>query len=611
MLDKQVQIYMLDTGHLYTDKERELHDYNAKVRQERRFYRALQDEIKRIFKDEFEINEDQFKDIIKGNTKKIEANVHKTAVFTVKRHNEDGKVEKTEEELTLGEFLVRYDEYEEQICNLRQEAKVSKQMLLDEIATRDQSTPRQVRTEDIKDSNIIATFESELTRTIDAKTNELTTNIFTLQVYYYGVFEDAMLHGVDWNGEHYVYFTSSAGMIRKKRGLFIKESLWNRKQKQLTCGLTLDMINSKGGCNTNKYLSYLALTNSATEIWEDFDIDKAIVVPDYEATVHGEVDFIDDLDYSITRQEGDYEINHIDGAGMVLPGYFPKTTMIRLPWIKGLISPFSYDEFIKEKGGTSKITDIWGLEHDIFEEDIQVIFTKSQMKMAKYYDSWDQYKQMFKEYGCHACLTNEEEEFIKNATINYQMLQQLVDCTDEELDQLVYRSSHRIEDVCKNLDTIKEVMGVNRHDDDVTPLQKSFKIYPQLLMDTYTKDTLRDLKDSLVKQARAGKLAVNGKYTFVLPDFYAACEYWFLGIEHPNGLLKSSEVFCKLFSRAPELVCLRSPSLYHETPVRENVAFKTGDPEHDARVDEIGRWFDTKGIYTSVNDLITRILQLD
>ena len=40
------------------------------------------------------------------------------------------------------------------------------------------------------------------------------------------------------------------------------------------CGLTIDDINKKGGNNPNKHLAYMALANSATDVWKEFDIDK-------------------------------------------------------------------------------------------------------------------------------------------------------------------------------------------------------------------------------------------------------------------------------------------------------------------------------------------------
>ena len=53
--------------------------------------------------------------------------------------------------------------------------------------------------------------------------------------------------------------------------------------------------------------------------------------------------------------------------------------------------------------------------------------------MYKYYSSWEEYKLWFHLYNCKVGFTNEEEEHIKDATINYQMLQSLTDFTEEEL----------------------------------------------------------------------------------------------------------------------------------------------------------------------------------
>ena len=48
------------------------------------------------------------------------------------------------------------------------------------------------------------------------------------------------------------------------------------------CGLSIESINEQGGMNINKFLAYLALCNSATDEWKNFDIDKSIVVDDME-----------------------------------------------------------------------------------------------------------------------------------------------------------------------------------------------------------------------------------------------------------------------------------------------------------------------------------------
>ena len=60
-----------------------------------------------------------------------------------------------------------------------------------------------------------------------------------------------IFNGFEYQGEKYIYFTSSAGQIRTKKVVFIKESLWQKHEKTIMCGLTIDAINAKGGNNPN------------------------------------------------------------------------------------------------------------------------------------------------------------------------------------------------------------------------------------------------------------------------------------------------------------------------------------------------------------------------
>lgn len=352
------------------------------------------------------------------------------------------------------------------------------------------------------------------------------------------------------------------------------------------------------------------MANSATDLWEEFDIDRCIVIDDFETQVWGTFDFIDEKDYSIIRKTDYVPVPHTDGAGMILPMTFgvpQKNTMVRLPWIKGLLGVFDFVRFIQEHNYSPVIKDIYGTEHNVIEEHIQIILTKSQFKMAKHYDNFEQYKKWFKQYGCTAGRCNIEEDRIKNAKINYQMLQTLTDISDEEIDQLTSISANRIRNICNSEETIKDILGITPYNLHPTPFQEAVKLYPALLNDSYATDVLREIKDSLLKKYRSGKLEIEGKYTFVLPDFYAACEYWFGHIENPKGLLQDGEVFCWLTRKTGKVDCLRSPHLYKEHAVRFNIANQVyGD-----RATEIRRWFTTNGIYTSTHDLISKILMFD
>lgn len=494
-------------------------------------------------------------------------------------------------------------------------AKTTKQKLLDllghkvdaNIKSNGRDHIRQLRDTNVGNMRKISVFDSALTRTLGIPRDAFSDDFMVIQVFYFDIMKDIIYHGFEYNGEKYIYFTSSAGQIRTKKLVFIKESAYKKYERTLFCGLTLDDINAKGGNNPNKHLAYLALVNSATDVWYEFDIDKAIVVDDFETNVLGTVDFVDTDDgFSITRKTDYIPIPHTDGAGMMLPR-MGRNRIVRLPWIKGLLGQFDYVRFIEEHGCSPKIKDIYGKEYDVIADDIEVIFTKSQFKLWKYYDNWDQYKKLYKQYGCTAGYTRIEEPYIGNTKINYQMLQSLTDITPQEIDKITSASVHKLKNLCSSVDNMMSAFGVTPYNDNMTAFQKCISLYPNILNDEYTKTRLRQIKNGLIKKYKSGKLEVLGKYTFLLPDFYAACEYWFLGEDNPKGLLEDGEVFCSLFPNAKKLDCLRSPHLYKEHAVRNNVAYHG----YGERADNIRKWFCTNSIYTSTHDLITKILMFD
>ena len=331
-LTKLVHLYSVDTSSFYFPDEEEIHKRLLKLYSLRKKIVSWQEKIE--------------------NNKKI-------------KH----PIDYTKDELNL---------WKKEINNLIKQEKEKLTEILD--SRLQDKDPRELNQESLKDRNIISLFESSLTRALGIKTDELTLSIIVISVFFFQVFENLIKNGFVYNGDKYMFLTASAGQIRQKKCVFIKETDYKRIEQQIMCGLTIDEINSKGGMNQNKFCSYMALMSSATELWEDFDIDKSIVVDDFETEVYGEVDYIDYQTYEITRKKMKVPIPVMDGAGLIRNG---ATRMVRLSWIKGLLIEFPFDEFIKEKcpNGKCIVTDIYGEEHDILGEDIQYIFTKSQFKL--------------------------------------------------------------------------------------------------------------------------------------------------------------------------------------------------------------------------------------
>lgn len=467
----------------------------------------------------------------------------------------------------------------------------------------------------LNDRNKISLFTSDLTRTMEFKVGEITDDILVIRPYHYVILEQLIHNGYNYKNKHFVMLTASAGQIRTKKCVFINEELWKANEKTLLCGLTADIINEKGGMNLTKYMAYVALNSSATKQWTDFDIDRSIVIKDFETEVNGWVDYIDvfkmananSIEECIERKRMDVPIPHSDGAGWIIPSKSKKNFMVRLPWIKGLLTPCDYISFCKTERVVSdetqryKITDYWGKVHDILEEDIQVVFTESQFKAIKYYKDWEEYKKYFKEYNCHANICNIEVDTkdFRQASLNYQMLQTITDITDDEIKYFTDPIDTYITKGYTDLKTQLDILGVNRY--YKSNLQKALEIYPEMVQESYVRTMLSENLNKKKKQAKFAKFRVDAKYTFAIPDIYAWMEFVFNNDIKPKGILKhGGTVSCRLYKNNPHLTVNRSPHLYRELGTRINVCNK-----------QTKKWFITDGCYTSSHDLLTKLLQND
>lgn len=589
-LDKQVHIYSVDTSAFYHPEEKIISKRLSSLRK-----------TKAGFKEKYGVDfYSELKSIVE-DTNDLQT-IKKTSYKDLRCNNVvlfNDYSERWSEIVFTKKKLDIYKRLNNKITNTKKKLIKAFSEAVEHNNTNQDKRIRELNPRVLGQWSIVSVFESTLTRTIGAELDEINEDMIIIRVYFFDVLQDLILNGFTYKGEKYIYFSSSAGQIRTKKTVFIKESVLEQHKMSLMCGLTLDKINEQGGMNVNKYLAYLALANSASDLWEDFDIDRTIVVDDFETTVTGVVDFIDDQTYNIERKEMDVPIAHSDGCGMIRTSEHNFT--VRLPWVKGLLASFDFMKFIEEHNASYVVKDIYGDEHNLLEENIEIIFTKSQFKTWKYYKNWNDYKEQFKKYNCQAGVCCIEEDKIPYSTINYQMLQTLTDITDSEINKLTKKSKYRIENLTSSIDEMLRIVGVDDRtkEESVKPYFSALKLYPEMLADVYSKEILKSRKKSLLQKYRAGKLEISGKYTFLVPDLYAMCEWLFLGIENPNGLLGADEVYCSLF-RNGEVDLLRSPHLYKEHAIRMN-----------SKNELTKKWFKTNAAYTSCKDLVSKILQFD
>ena len=331
----------------------------------------------------------------------------------------------------------------------------------------------------------IALFESEMARYTENDLDgfPLIMDIVYMKIAYQtSIFNQILDRGLLIDDKKYVFFTSTTSQMKNSEFVLVREDFYDKNKNKFMCGLTDDIINQNGGCNSGKYLAYkgLSLSSSINPEGYEIDIDKCIVVPDFKTVVNEDVECID-IDHrkreiaGIGRGKENVEIPQTDGAGMFLPGVLPASAQIRCSHLKGAIFPFDFRKFLgqDEVEGIKPdpiIKDAWENIHNVIKEDIQVIFTASQLKMWKYYNSWEDYKRAFHENRMHIAINKFADTEPKGyAKTSYQFIQTLSSekLTDEKLAELCADTIEYLDKMKTDLDTMIKIAS---KDDDYISL---------------------------------------------------------------------------------------------------------------------------------------------
>lgn len=476
-----------------------------------------------------------------------------------------------------------------------------------------------VETESENINNQIALFENEMVRYTE---NSLDDFPLIMEIVYMKIsnqtqiFKQILDRGLFIDDKKYIFYSSTTNQMKNGEFVLLEEDFYNKNQGKFMCGLTDDIINEKGGCNSGKYLAYKGLPLSSSIAPEKYyiDIDKCLVVPDFKTMINEEVETIG-IDHikreytGIERRKEDIEIPQTDGAGMFLPGLLPASAQIRCGHLKGAIFPFDFRKFLmldKAEGIKPNpiIHDAWGDEHDVLEEDIQFIFTASQLKMWRYYDSWNDYKEAFHKNGMRIAINKFADTEPKGyAKTSYQFIQTLSSekLTDEKIAELCADTIEYLDKMKNDLDTMIEI--ASKDDDYITLALMQHK---NLVYDEFIQSRLESKFQSERDDARGNKLILKDSlYSYICPDLYAFCTWLFCGIENPKGIIPRNYVYNSFFNdKLYEVVdCLRSPHLYIEHGIRNLVKGDT--------LEMCKEWFNDYDTIVSSHDLLCRLLMFD
>ena len=443
------------------------------------------------------------------------------------------------------------------------------------------------------------------------------------------VLEQIVKHGVNMEGKHYVFYTSSTGQMKDAEITLFEEQYWKDNQSALMCGLTEERINSKGGINMGKFFSAKALNiSNSKKIKREISIDDVIIVPDFQTIVKGMVNFLDVDTLDIQQIERDIDIEHMDGAGFFIPGVLPCSCQIRGGFLKGAVFPFDFHKFIKifkNKLSDKHMVDAWGDRVTINDFlNAKMILTDSQLKMRKYYDSMEEYRRYFKDSGLSITINNCAHASKDEVRVAYQPFQTVPreNLTDDAIEKVTKKTINYINDAKKDPKIALKLMGIEleaceqeqENDSDekqeiqyanvLSPLHAAIVKCPQMLNDIHVQKIMKSALLSARKQAQGCKLILDGTWSYICPDLFAFCEWLFLGEDVPKGLVPEGYIFNHYYDDKldiQETCCLRYPHL--------------SDCEHAIRKvlrsDDCQEWFVGNDTVVSSHDLISKAIQAD
>lgn len=417
-------------------------------------------------------------------------------------------------------------------------------------------------------------------------------------------YKDIARNGFDLNGKHYIRFMVGSGQMRRNTVTFINEELYSYMQEHLMCGLQ----NKIKTINLAKLSAYFALSFSSV-LWVRKP--RVCIIKDFDTVIPNQ-----DINYIHNTENGeevkiiskDIELNSCDGQGLISPEmaqlwasdmhlkYIPCSFVIRSAFIKGNLVTFDFKEYAREQG-IDTITDRYGTTYNI--EDIDVLLSESQFKMAKYYSSWEGYLSYHDSYnlkwGVARYNKEADDEYVLT---NYQYIQ-VLNLTKEDVEGLISYTTNWIKNICSGnpFYTLSYNVGVKNESDSLLGIinscgsifTKAMLKNPEMLNDGYIQRKIYNSIKESIRQAKLGRIWVKGNYQFMISDPVAQCRSA-LGL-NPDGLIPANNIYSNFWQQrtsSKEVVCCRSP-LTHYSEVNPLKLFEN---------EEIKRWY--KYIYSGI-----------
>ena len=384
--------------------------------------------------------------------------------------------------------------------------------------------------------------------------------------------ENLLRNGFYLNNIKYVLFGKSSSQAKEGIICFVTESIFEELNKRITLGIDLS-----GEMVISKIEAYLKLTMSGCDFLSF--IPNIVVVDDYKTLIKNQKikyvipttkEFVNQYgktieytDWKVEEGVKDIPLEPFDGMGVHSFETNKKfkedlnipeednviSFQIRCVGLKGLSTAFDIHKWFKDNS-IETITDIWGDTHDT--KNIDCIWTKSQFKLAKYFDSIEDYKNRLIKHS-HVVGISKFNKTIKQEKamfrMNFQYLQAL-NLTEEKIKKIVGYTKNLYEKIITGDEfyTIKFLGLLDSQDSsDIenanSNYMKAILINPEMVKDRAVNRNIYESLKKKINELKLGKAYVSGRYSFAVGDLVGFMEY-VSGME-VNGCLEAKQLYSK------------------------------------------------------------------
>lgn len=390
------------------------------------------------------------------------------------------------------------------------------------------------------------------------------------------------------NGRKYVRFLAGAGNIRSEQIFYIWEDIYEEVLNRLHCGAKIEKVNPA------KYNAYFGLYGSSGY---KVSTPTFAVIPDHIYKRMGTFDYISE-DYSIEETSQEVSINSFDGQGLISPylsekwgkeiglEYIPSSFIFRSAFFKGQVVTFDFHK-LSEKIGINIGKDIWGNEFHI--DEVDAIFSESQLKLWDAYESYEEYVQSLDRWDIPFRITRVSHRQQKPSTTTNYMYLQVLDLDKESIrsicedtvdyfESIQYGNASSTALYLSGQDAFDRNFGANEFW-ELDIITKGILSFPDLLREKYFSQRIKSTLQQKMKEAKLGKLIVEGNYSPMVSDPYAQAE-WAMGIS-VSGLLEENDFYSEFWSDrgVGEVAVARSP-LTHNSEM-QSISLKDGYDLYD------------------------------